>query len=323
MAEMIQCTSCHKKFRLPASAVPGHKFRCPGCKTVLTVPKPEEDSVVPETVEDEKPQVVEIREQPVSRPQAEPPPFEPGSPPTEKSEEETTEGDADTWQLVGRGAKMHVIAHGAFLAALLLSLIAIFTISSSSDTASSRGPKGSAGIVVKDTLQEILEFLSMVALLGGLVVALIAVGLWLVVPSRHGTRGLAIALLTLTALVLLRYSSAQAGSREAGLSSPTLFLLMEGARLTVLALFIQSVGRNLRQPSLIKEGGLLMIVTPAALGGMLVICYIIAKAADPGETLFKVLISLIVLTLAGVIGYSLMILINLARAVRRKGGRTS
>ena len=85
---------------------------------------------------------------------------------------------------------------------------------------------------------------------------------------------------------------------------------------------MQSVGRNVRQSSLTSTSGLLVIVTPAAIGGVLAISYLVIKLAEPSSfTVVKILICLVALTLAGVAGSSLTVLLTMTTAVRRKGGR--
>ncbi len=102
MAETIQCHSCSKKFKLPANVTPGQKFRCPGCKTVLTVPEPEpeEEPVDLGEAEAEEEDVVDVVEAPPPPRRPEPPPEEIEDEPAEKRG--GGESDADAWPLVGQ-----------------------------------------------------------------------------------------------------------------------------------------------------------------------------------------------------------------------------
>ncbi len=161
------------------------------------------------------------------------------------------------------------------------------------------------------------------AWLGGYMTAILAVGLFVAAPWRHGSRGLAVALLALTFLSVERNATPlvfMGTSFEGPMSALTSFLL-EAARLTALALFMQSVGRNVRNSSLASTSGLLSIITPAAVGGMFFLCYIIVRLATPGETMMKIIFCLLILSLAGVAGWSLALLLSMTSAVRRKGRR--
>jgi phage FluMu protein Com len=324
MADTIQCHSCQKKFRLPANVSPGQKFRCPGCKTVLTVPEPEDAPVDLGAATAEVDEVMEVQEAPAPRKRSEPPPEEDYDEPAEKRG--GRESEADAWPLVGQGSTMHLIANAAYLASLLLFLIVFFIGSAEPAPARIEGGKIVRGSNVGGTIAEIMTMILTTAWIGSSVVALIAVGLFLAAPWKNGSRGLAIALLAFSFLAVERSSNPMAlaaGGLGGEFGGPSLlnFFMIEGARLTVLALFMKSVGRSVRQSSLTETSGLLAIVTPAALGGMLFICYILTKAIDMGPGLYKTVVILIVLSLAGVVGWSLAVLMSMAAAVRRKGRR--
>ena len=151
----IKCHSCKKKFRIPDSLTPGKKFRCPGCKAVLTVPEPEEEPAeVEEAATDELEEAVEAEEKPAPRDE------QPGS------SGGAAESEADAWPLVGRGAMMHVIANGAYAFALLLFLLVLFVGSEPTNGRDGR-PVGGGG-----TFTDILTMLMTVAWSGGYLVAL-------------------------------------------------------------------------------------------------------------------------------------------------------
>ncbi len=205
-----------------------------------------------------------------------------------------------------------------YLGALLLGLLLVFVGSSSSESVQITGMKGMQMPLARETFPDILAMLTTAAWLVGLMGALVAVTFWLAVSWRHGMRGLAIALVVLSFLTIERNGGL---AQYIGLELPLILFLIEGVRLTVLALFMQSIGRTVRQSSLTATARLLSIVTPAALGGVYLLCFAIPQIADPGSTLSKILTTLEILTLAGVVGWSLMVLMSLTAAVRRKGGK--
>src|SRR5262249_46503934 len=144
-----------------------------------------------------------------------------------------------------------------------------------------------------------LGLLLTLAMLGQFVLAVVGQGFWLSAPTRFGARGLACGLMAISVVVVIRLggfatlfeSIGSAGGRGRGgpgggrgeeeLFSPLVLILVEAARLALIAATTQAIGRNLRRSNPPTAGaGLLAILSPCVILGAFLITILIGMFSE-------------------------------------------
>jgi hypothetical protein len=280
MAVVVTCPACQRKARVPDAAV-GKSVKCPGCGN--TFPAVSADA---------------------------PPPF---NDPTDLADEPappaSPEADGRRVTRTGvalLGASQALLAAGTALK-LLLALIQLVT----SDT----GPRGS----FHESLTEFVAVVSTLALLGGIVTALIGAVFCTVTPGAIPVRAAAGSVLVLSVLYAIQAPTGSlrdmfAQTAGVGRGSPRgpdlptsgfagLLLLVtltpeafEAARQAMLAAYARSQARRLGDRAAAGLSRLLTIAHPAAVVGLIVLGIVVGMfSSKPHPTFDRVLAVLVLL----------------------------
>ncbi len=318
MPQAIQCGACQRRIRIPDNLPPNRQFQCPACGAALMLQAPAPQPPTTPFAFGESP-----AEQPVMLPTSDAPAAAGGG-------AEDGALDVDSLRSLRRGCLLHAFANGLYVFGLLLFLILYFVASSeSSFTSSTRGSHSEdIGVFVS-----LLSLLMLFAILGNWIGAIIAEGAWMAAPWRFGARGTAIALMVVTALVILKPSEivttlnpagAGAGGKEQGAAFGFVlitFYLLEGARLYLLGSFIHAAGRNIRRGSPPTAGAnILAMIAPVALGLVFLIEFFMAQTEMSKGKVTTILV-LNVVALSAVLGWGIVCLFTLSAALGRSSGR--
>jgi hypothetical protein len=339
MPQTIQCGSCQRHIKLPDGLDTSRQYRCPGCGSPLVIPSGP-------------------AEQPINLPMQPAPNYAPAPPsnPLDFSDRNESAGrrddapatstetlDAETRQTLRTGTMLNLIAHGTYLFGLLLTII-LFLVAAYSDEKTGSSRKGAAA-VEEGKFMFFLSILFLLAMLGQYYVALVGQGFWLAAPWKYGARGLACALTAISLIVLIRqtdfaqlfgsvsHASAGHGRGDEALGAlgvllaPLLLLVVESARLSLIASTTQAIGRNLRRNNPPTAGaGLLALLTPAAIIGAYLLLVLVAMFSDPpsgdeGKTKFVLLVLLILFAMAGVVAWGGLSMFMLMSGLGSRGSK--
>jgi hypothetical protein len=319
MPQAIQCGACQRRIRIPDNLPPNRQFQCPACGAALMLqaPAPQPSATTP----------FAFGESPAEAPVMLPPPE---APPSGGVAEEGPL-DVDSLRSLRRGCMWHVLANGLYVLGLLLFLILYFAVSPPEPSATpSRGSHTEdIGVFVS-----LLSLLMLFSILGGWIGGVIAAGAWMAAPWRFGARGTAIALMVVTALVILKPSDIvttlnpagqSSGGKEpgaaVGLAFIALFYVLEGARLYLLGSFIHAAGRNVRRGSPPTAGAnILALVAPVVLGLVFLVEFFMVQTEMSKGKVTTILI-LNVFGLAAVLAWGIVSLFTLSAALGRLTAR--
>jgi len=339
MPETLVCPECQRKMRLP-DGVLGKKVKCPTCAAVFVATAPEAAAVpVPPPVPVPVPEP-EDRDEYVS-----PPPRSWSSSRAEREEPEVAaaplatgtpsevQNEAQAWQAVQAGLKFHMAAHICDLAGIFFFLLLIIIVTTaSSEPRFESDPFGggrpmrrsgpSPGALVT------LGLFATLAMVGSFLGSLVGSSFGLAAPLKYGTRSMSVACLVLAGITTLLFVQAmqglvlavpafdrgrgEQGGVVVGLS--VLFLiLLEVARLTLLALFLRGVAACTGFRGAASSARALAILTPSAILGAMAFNLLIGLTVEPGTAVSVVLF---VLFCAAWIVVLVMGLALLARSIR-------
>jgi hypothetical protein len=333
MQGTVRCTSCHKLFRLP-DALLGKPVQCPDCATIFTAPH---------SITAEPPAPV-----PPPRPAGwGPPPLElpsPGPPPVpasaalarglsddqlgedERAAPRPVPDDRDVWRGVGLGDGLYTLAHTLYAAGLLLLLLFFLVTLDSVPGSRTRRPS--------EVIAALLALLFSLGLLGNWVLAVVAPCFWVQAPAGAHARPLALALLALGGLVLLRVPDV-IGLLVGVLDHDDRFLggpgrlaamalatyLLEGARLTLLAFFLNAAGQHLRRAPVALGAKLLAGLTPCVLGGLFLLDVLVLLVDRTGKVVWVFVLFFHVVGQVGLLVWGSLLLVRVWDAVGRAPAR--
>jgi hypothetical protein len=276
MAVVVTCPACQRKARVPDAAV-GKSVRCPGCGNTFAA------------VSADAPPFNDATELP----------DEPTSPPS--PEEDARQATRTGVALLS--ASQALLAGGTGLR-LLLALAHLVTADSVA--------KGS----FQESLAEVVAVASTLALLGGVVTALIGAVFGTVTPAAISVRAAAMSVLVLSLLYAIQTPTGSlrdlySGMPGAGRSSqrvPDLaglagFMLLaalvpeafEAARQAMLAVYVRGQARRLGDRAAAGLGGVLTITYPAAVVGLIVLGIVVGLVSSKPHPTFDQVVAVLVL----------------------------
>lgn len=282
MSEIITCPQCQRKVRLPKGLI-GQLVRCPSCSATFLA---RSEGSGPNGAESSSETALPVEPWPEPLPMEEdlpaPLPMEPERAPAPRrtdyprAREETAEpagevGDIEAWSSVRAGLHLHALAQVLLMAGTVLFLILLLI---------SLKPTLAQAEPTEATIKSIrlMNFFGLLMMMGGWILSLIVACQCLTAPRRYGARGLAISGMALSALVIFGatvYSTSLLHSTEGPLNPARhsiTIMMIEIARLSVLAGLFAAIGRNLRTSTL---ASVLSVLIPACLAGVLLVTNLI------------------------------------------------
>jgi hypothetical protein len=312
MPQAIQCGACQRRIRIPDNLPPNRQFQCPACGAALMLQPP---APQPPTTP------FAFSDSPAEPPVMLPAPDAPAAPGGGAEEGAL---DVDSLRSLRRGCILHAFANSLYVFGLLLFMILYFVASSESSTPPSRAASAEdIGVFVN-----LLTLLMLFSILGNWIGAVIAAGAWMAAPWRFGARGTAIALMVVTALVILKpeivttLNPAGPGSgSKASWFVVITFYLLEGTRLYLLGSFIHAAGRNARRGSPPTAGAnILALIAPIVLGVVFLIEFFMGQTEMSTGKVTTILV-LNVVALTAVLGWGIVCLFTLSAALKRSTSR--
>jgi hypothetical protein len=205
----------------------------------------------------------------------------------------------------------HIIYLGGMALVLLFAIVAMFV---------SRDP-GRALII----MLTLFLFLGMMAILSGLVIAIIGTCYWLPAPVGNGARGLGVGCLAIGSLVLLQMpnlvqalpTGGRGRGHEEAFGLGMLFIVgFEAARLVLFPFFLRAMARNLRLRGLGMQTAALGVGTGGTFGVLFLLFLLVtvilmsgSEASSPGmPTMMKITILIFLLAIIGVIVWGMITL---------------
>ncbi len=230
------------------------------------------------------------------------------------------------WRRAGAGVFLNFIAMclytGACGVGLLMYIVTLITAASRSQAGAATG-FGFVGI---------LGYLVLGLILVNWILSIIGYSMTIATPGRHGEMGLAIASVSLGAIVLLLFLSMMFGD-FGGLGAMSirgamdfgmmmmLFPLIEIARTTVFAFYIWDVGKSIKDEAVESSGLMLGILVPSVLFGLALFSWLfmtlVVRNMSPGSAVYVVAILAFLnsLALIGLWGWYALVLSTAKRSI--------
>lgn len=316
----IHCPQCRLLLQLPDQMV-GKKVKCSSCQAVFTaevqggpghvMPPPAPGPSYEARQDDREREPEEDEDRPRRRRRFE---DEEESRLAREPAPNFAEGERDAWLGVRVGLRLHMLGQYAYAGALVLFLFV--SLIAAAD------PRGSGFIVF---LTVLFGGVGMVALLGGLVLALLAYSFFLSAPTRHGARPFATSLLVVMALVLLRAAGFVTDVGRLGdgfgdrfgfvLGGIATFMLLEIIRLTLLPIFVMAVGRNMNVLALSRHALAQAIAVPGTMLFLMLLSFVLGLVSSGGGGVGLVVVLLNAMGYIGLLVWGAILLHGAAKVV--------
>jgi hypothetical protein len=337
MPQTIQCGSCQRHIKLPDGLDTSRQYRCPGCGGALVIPAEQPVNLPTQPAPSYAPPPPSNPLDFDDRGRRDEPPMRHDEPPVSSTEAM----DIDTRQALRTGTMLSMIAHGTYLFGLLLTII-LFLVAMYGEDSSSSPRRGGPTSVEEGKFMAFIGLLFIIAMMGQFVLALVGQGFWLSAPWKYGARGLACALAAVSLVVLIRQTAfmgllesvGNAGrmnrggpGEDAGAMSPMLLIVLEAARLALIAATVQAIGRNVRRNSPPTAGaGLLSLLTPIAILGAFMLSFLIMLFSDPpsagdGKGKITMIVLLNLFAFAGAVAWGGLSMLMLMSGLGSRGSR--
>jgi hypothetical protein len=320
MPDTYSCPHCQIQLRLTPEMV-GQTLRCPGCQATFTAgasaPPPIRHQEVVAERRPPEPRPQGPAGYPPSKPRRRAPDDEQGADWGEEPKVQFSAEEVQAWQSARSGLSLHILAHYLYIGGVALLLVTfIFTLIFAKQIAeAAQGGGGGFGLVLIAILANLVDL----AIVGNWILAMVATSYWVLAPSRNGTKGVAIACLVLTSLVLIRmgdlarllelFSGPRERPGQPPVTSVTPFILLEISRLTLFPFFLRALALAFRQPSLGSMAVILAIVTPCTIGGLFLLSFLLIVTTKSAV----VVVIMIILSLLGYLGVLVLGMLALMR----------